>query len=111
MGPALGICPARHTTIPETPAVKASSTDPIYQDNIRLWVWYWIDSEEVRRWRRQHGAVDDNARVFGCALASGASGLGVRRPVSGGGCAAVAGDGEGDGGEENAADPGECLGD
>lgn len=36
--------------------------------DIRLWVWYWIDSEEVRRWRRQRGAVGDSARVFGCAL-------------------------------------------
>src|SRR5262249_48210208 len=30
--------------------------------------WYWIDSEQARRWRRQHGAVGDSARVFGCAL-------------------------------------------
>jgi hypothetical protein len=36
--------------------------------DIRLWVWYWIDSEEVRRWRRQRGAAGDSGRVFGCAL-------------------------------------------
>src|SRR5438876_12050368 len=28
----------------------------------------WIDSEEVRRWRRQRGAAGDSGRVFGCAL-------------------------------------------
>lgn len=37
-------------------------------DDIRLWVWYWVDSEQVRRWRRERGAVGDDARVFGCAL-------------------------------------------
>jgi hypothetical protein len=36
--------------------------------DIRLWVWYWIDSEQVRRWRRQRGAVGDSGRVFGCGL-------------------------------------------
>jgi len=36
--------------------------------DIRLWVWYWIDSEQVRRWRRQRGAASDSGRVFGCAL-------------------------------------------
>ena len=37
-------------------------------DDIRLWAWYWIDSEQARNWRRQHGEVGDSARVFGCAL-------------------------------------------
>jgi hypothetical protein len=37
-------------------------------DDLRLWAWYWIDSEQVRRWRRLHGAVADSGRVFGCAL-------------------------------------------
>jgi hypothetical protein len=37
-------------------------------NDIRLWVWYWIDSEEVRRWRRQRGAAGDSGRVFGCAV-------------------------------------------
>jgi hypothetical protein len=37
-------------------------------DDIRLWVWYWIGSEQVRRWRYRHGAVGDAGRVFGCAL-------------------------------------------
>lgn len=37
-------------------------------DDVRLWVWYWIDSDKVGRWRREHGAVGYGARVFGCAL-------------------------------------------
>jgi hypothetical protein len=36
--------------------------------DIRLWAWYRIDSEQVRRWRRQRGAAGDSGRVFGCAL-------------------------------------------
>jgi hypothetical protein len=37
-------------------------------DNVRLWVWYWIDCEKVGRWRRERGEAGDRARVFGCAL-------------------------------------------
>ena len=37
-------------------------------DDVRLWVWYWIDSVEVGRWRRDQGAAGGSARVFGCAL-------------------------------------------
>jgi hypothetical protein len=37
-------------------------------DDIRLWVWYWIDSEQVRCWRRERGGAGNDARVFGCAL-------------------------------------------
>jgi hypothetical protein len=35
---------------------------------VRLWVWYRIDSDEVRRWRQERGATGNSARVFGCAL-------------------------------------------
>jgi hypothetical protein len=37
-------------------------------DDVRLWVWYYIDSGEVGRWRQERGAVGDSRRVFGCAL-------------------------------------------
>lgn len=37
-------------------------------DDVRLWVWYWIDSNEVGWWRQDRGAAGDSARVFGCAL-------------------------------------------
>jgi hypothetical protein len=37
-------------------------------DDVRLWVWYRIDSDEVGRWRQERGATGDSARVFGCAL-------------------------------------------
>jgi hypothetical protein len=37
-------------------------------DHVQLWVWYWIDSDEVGRWRREHGADSGSGRVFGCAL-------------------------------------------
>jgi hypothetical protein len=36
--------------------------------DIRLWVWYWIGSDEVGHWRHQHGAAGDSGRVFSCAL-------------------------------------------
>jgi len=36
--------------------------------DIRLWVWYWVDSDQARRWRHQHGAVGDSGLVFHCAL-------------------------------------------
>ena len=37
-------------------------------DHVQLWVWYWIDSDEVGRRRQEQGATGNNARVFGCAL-------------------------------------------
>jgi hypothetical protein len=35
---------------------------------VRLWVWYRIDSNVVRRWRQECGAAGNSARVFGCGL-------------------------------------------
>ena len=37
-------------------------------DDVRLWVWYWIDSGEVHRWRQECGTAVNSGRVFGCAL-------------------------------------------
>lgn len=37
-------------------------------DHVQLWVWYWIDSDEVGRWRQERGADSESRRVFGCAL-------------------------------------------
>lgn len=51
-----------------TQVVSFQSSDRNTADDIRLWAWYWIDSEQVRRWRRQRSAAGDSGRVFGCAL-------------------------------------------
>jgi hypothetical protein len=57
------------TSAPEwTQVVSFQSPARNTAGDIRLWVWYWIDSEQVRRWRRQRGAACDSRRVFGCAL-------------------------------------------
>jgi len=51
-----------------TQVVSFQSSDRNTASDIRLWVWYWIDSEQVRRWRRQRGAAGDSGGVFRCAL-------------------------------------------
>ena len=51
-----------------TQVVSFRSSERNTAGDIRLWAWYWIDSEEVRRWRRERGAAGDSGRVFGCAL-------------------------------------------
>jgi hypothetical protein len=59
---------AKRVTGEWTQVVSFQSSFRNTAGDIRLWVWYWIDSEQVRRWRRQRGAVGDSGRVFGCAL-------------------------------------------
>jgi hypothetical protein len=59
---------AKRVTGEWTQVVSFQSSFRNTAGDIRLWVWYWIDSEQVRRWRRQHGAAGDSGRVFGCAL-------------------------------------------
>ena len=51
-----------------TQVVKFQSSFLNTADHVQLWVWYWIDSDEVGRWRREHGAAGASGRVFGCAL-------------------------------------------
>ena len=60
-----------------TQVVSFRSSERNTAGDIRLWAWYWIDSEEVRRWRRERGAAGDSGRVFGCALGY----LGARQRV------------------------------
>lgn len=51
-----------------THGVSFQSSERNTADVVRLWVWYWIDSDEVRHWRKERGATGNSARVFGCAL-------------------------------------------
>lgn len=59
---------ARKVTGEWTQVVSFQSSMLNTPDNVKLWVWYWIDSERVHQWRQQHGAVGNAARVFGCGL-------------------------------------------
>ena len=51
-----------------TQVVKFQSSFLNTADHVQLWVWYWIDSDEVGRWRQEYGATGSSGRVFGCAL-------------------------------------------
>src|SRR5204863_8991479 len=46
-----------------TQVVSFQSSDRNTASDIRLWIWYWIDSEQVRRWRRRGARTP---RVLAC---------------------------------------------